>query len=429
MKTSKIFCKIVALVIVAATLVCMLASCSSSKKLMTLEMDGKEYAISAAEYKTFMTIVKMNVYLNSLMNSTAETYFWKAKFDDEQTNEQYYSEYVQKVMKTTLVEKYLFEKYDLKLSDATLAGYKENMKKDISSIGGAGSYKQYYGYTAKQYYDFYKKSADMSSAIIDHLYEGDNALYPVTDDEKNAYYKEHYSGFMIIYLDMNNEIAKDEDGNYIGLDSSNVEYKLSITNVDGNVKIENLGRVDGKEMKEDTEVNIVSFKTKALSEDDVATKSNLPELIIDEIDGGADFKELALKYSDDYTSYLYENGVFISDSGYIVNNSDVMDPVRKLEIGENTDAISISDGKYVYIVKRIELEEKAYDSEEYENLFSSYSEDVMYDKYDKFVDEYFDKIVVDEDAVAEYTMASTFLSKYVDDFYNYYLSLFGGSSN
>lgn len=425
MKTSKIFCKVLALVIVAAMLVCMLASCSS-KKLMTLEIDGKEYSVTADEYKTFMTIVKMNVYLNSLSSSAAESYLWKAKFDDDQTYEEYYSEYVQKVMKTTLVEKYLFDKYDLKLSDATLAGYKESMKSDISNAGGAGAYKQYYGYTAKQYYDYYKKAADMSNAIIDHLYEGDNALYPVTDDEKEAYYNEHYSGYMIIYLDMNNAIAKDDDGNYIGLDSSKNEYKISVNVVDGELKMENLGRVDGEEMKDD--VTITSFKTEALSEDDVKTKSNLPELIIDELDAGADFKELALKYSDDYTSYLYSNGVFISDTGYIVNNDDVMDPVRELEIGENTDAISISDGKYVYIVKRIELKEKAYDSEEYEDLFSSYSEDVMYDKYDNYIDEYFDKITVDTDAVSEYTMASTYLSKYVDDFYNYYVSLFGGSN-
>ena len=65
-------------------------------------------------------------------------------------------------------------------------------------------------------------------------------------------------------------------------------------------------------------------------------------------------------------------------------------------------------------MKRVPLAEKAYIDEEYEDLFVSFEDDVMYDKYQKVVDTYINAIVVDEETLSKFTMKDTFLTKYVD---------------
>jgi len=417
MKKSNAYLKIIALVMVIAMLACVLASCSSSP-VMTLEVDGKTYTVTEGEFSTFMKVIKTNVLISIGYGSVIDSIIWDTKIDEDQTYDEYYTNYVSNLMKSVLIEKYLFDKFGLEYSEEKLAEYKSDVTSLNTRFGSPGSYKMYFGYTAQDYIDYYEKSLDRSELITEYLYTGENAHDPVTAEEKEAYYTDNYKGYMYIYLDMNNSVStvEEEDGTkyYIGLDSSDNEYKLLITTEDGVTKIENVGRVDGKEMDEN--VTIVEFKTYELDDDGVDEKSNLPDLIMQGLEAGTDFKTLALTYSDDYYTYLYENGVFIKDTDNLVNNDVVMNAVRELEIDEHTDKLEISDGKYVYIVKRVDLIDKAYELDEYKNVFSSFDDDVMYDKYDELVDTYRDKIVADSAALSKFNMKNTFLSDYIDDY-------------
>ena len=421
MKKVKNSIKIAALVLALTMVACIFASCGP-KTVMTLTVDGKTYTANETEYSTFMKISKMNFYLSNGYSTQLDSIIWNITAHEDETFDDHYTEDVRNLVKTTVVEKYLFEKYGLKLSDETLAGFKSGVKTLNTNYGGRGAYKRYFGYTAQNYYDYYQTALEKSEMIIDYLYKGDNAIDPVTDADLEKYYNEKYSGYMFIYLDMNNAIEKDDDGNYIGLDSSDNKYMLKrIDGEDGAVMFENIGRVDGKEADLD-KVEIVSFSTVELDEDGVSDKATLPEKIIHELDEyDGDFKALALEYSDDYNTYRFENGVLISDSGYIVNNDSVMDAVRALEVGEHTEAIAVSDGQYYYIVKRIELVKDGYKSAEYEDLFEGFEDTVIYDKYDKVIDEYANKIVVDEEIVSKYKMSTTYLTEYVD-YYRQYIS-------
>ncbi|MBQ0125375.1 MAG: hypothetical protein KBS59_03520 [Clostridiales bacterium] len=425
MKTAKLISRAAALILVIAMAVCVLASCESAP-VMTLTADGKTYTISAAEYTTFMKIIKMNFYLNNGYSSIYDSFLWSVGSGNNQTYDEYYCEYVENLMKSTVVEKYLADKNGLKISDTSLAGYKENIKQLNSYYGGMGAYKQYFGYTANQYFDFYQKATDMSQLLVDYYFKGENAVSPVTDEQIDEYYNSDYSGFMYIYLDMNNKLKRDDEGHYFGTDASGKEYTLSITNDNGTVTIENLGVTEGTPTDIST-VEIVALSTTALTEEEIEEKSSLPALIIDELKNNpdADFKTLALEYSDDYYSYYFENGVFISSTGYIVNNETIMNAARALEVGENTEALEVSDGKYVYIIKKIELLDKAYDTEEYAELFESFEETVMYEKYEELINSYFDQIVVDKDTISKYTMADTFLTPYVDSYADYLQSITG----
>ena len=422
MKTAKTFFKITAFVLALAMILCILASCGKKNAVMTLSVDGKTYTMTEAEYDLYMKVFKMNFFISSGLQSAYDAYIWNSQVssDDDETYDDHYTATVRESAKTTLVEKYLFDKYGLSISEATLAGYKENIKTLNNNYGGRGAYKRYFGYTSQDYVYGYQQAMERSNLILEYLYKGDNAVDPVTDNDKKAYYDEHYTGYMFIYLDMNNKIEKDDDGNYIGVDSSNNKYILSITTgEDGTVTIENKGRVDGTET-DLTKVTITGFSTVALTDEEIDEKATLPDKIIKELDeNGGNFKDLALKYSDEYTTFLYENGVVISETGYFVQNDSVMDPSRELEVGEHTEAISISDGKYVYIVKKVERPENGYKETEYADLFDDYEETVMYDKYQAVIDEYLDKIVLDETTLSKYKMSTTFLTAYVD----YYLSL------
>lgn len=427
MKTAKTYLKITAFVLALAMVVMILASCGKKNAVMTLEVDGKTYTVTEAEYDTYMKIIKSNFYISNGYSSQVDSVIWQISINDEETYDEYYTTYVKEIAKTNVVEKYLFDKYGLKISDATLAGYKETVNKLNESYGGRGAYKRYFGYTAQDYIDYYTKATERSNLILNYLYKGENAVDPVTETDKEEYYKEHYSNFSFIYLDMNHKVEKDDDGNYIGVDSSSNKYILEIKkDENGVVTIENKGRVDGTET-DLTKVTITGFSMVELTEEEVNEKATLPDKIIKELDeNGAKFKDLALEYSDEYTTFVYENGVVISDTGYFVANESVMKPSRELEIGAHTEPISISDGGYVYIVSKGEIPGKAYEEEEYKDLFSDYDDTVMYEKYQTVLDEYLEKIVLDETTLSKYKMSTTFLTAYVD-YYRQQLAQYYGS--
>ena len=420
--------KIISFVIVLALGVSILAGCSSSK-VMTLNVDGKEYSATLGEYLTFMKITKMNLFCYTLgLTKSYDSIIWNVTVSGtDQTYEQYYSNYVRSLMQTAVIEKYLFDKYGLELSAATLATYKQNIKTLNKNYGGAGAYKQYFGYTANNYYDYYQAASDRSKMIVEYLYTGTDAKDPVTDAEKEAYYNENYKTYQCISLDMNNKIQRDDEGHYIGVDSSDNEYILSIVvSEDGTVKIDNLGRVDGTET-DLTKVTVAGFKTAELTDEEKEEKAALADVIIASLDenNGENFKDLMLEYSDLYATYYYEDGLIISPDGYIVNNANVMEKVNALEIGEYTEALSVSDGEYTYIIKRVESPEKAYDTDEYKDLFTDYDNVVTDYKYGLLLDQYRDKIVVDDATISKYTMAGTFLTDYVDYYRNLLASLTG----
>ena len=159
MKTAKTYIKITAFVLALAMIVMILASCGKKNAVMTLEADGKTFTVSEEEYDTFMKIIKANFFISSGYSTSLDSLIWAIAADEDgtETYDDHYTSYVKEIVKTSLVEKYLFDKYGLKISDATLAGYKENVKKLNDSYGGRGAYKRYFGYTAQNYVDYYEK--------------------------------------------------------------------------------------------------------------------------------------------------------------------------------------------------------------------------------------------------------------------------------
>lgn len=400
MKSTKTIVRIIALALTATMLALALCSCGSKAVMSFTGENGKTYTITKSEFEFLMVNYKQSFFLSRNLYSAYDTaeYLWDAPISEESdadTFDKLCTDAVKDQARAMLIEEYLFDKYELTLNEDTLKSNREALDTSIKEHGGKGAYKQYYGYTASQYFDFQVLS-EKSKAITEYLY-GENGIDPVTDAEKETYFNENYSGFQLIMLDMNNKVKVDENGKRLLKTETDSEGVVSETD---------------------------EYQTETLTDDEADEKQLLPAKLIAQLKEGADFATLAAEYSDDYYSVKYPKGLFVLTDSKFLDDAKAAEAVSALKIGEYTEALSVGDGEYTYIVKRVELVDKVYASDDYKDLFSDYEDSLMYDKYDKVVEAFTDGIVSDDALLGKYSMKTTFLSKYVDYYYKYnqYLS-------
>lgn len=400
MKHANVLTKIVAAVLVLCFAMATLVGCGAGETVMSYD-DGN-YTITEKELSLIMKIKKLDYFCSMLYTSKNDTAtFWKTNSENEkgQTFEELYKELVMNQTKAILVEKYLFDELGLTLSQDKLDEYKANIKKAETNYGGKGAYKQYFGYTAADYYNVYMPMVARSEAVLEALC-GENGEQKVTAEDLAKYYADNYVGYQFIVLDMTNKVKLDEEGN-----------RIVATKKDDQGNVEELD----------------SYETEALSDEEKSEKQVLADKIIAELEAGTKtFEELIAEYSDEYYSVAFPEGQFVLADGTFIN-ATITEKVKDLEIGEYTDkAISVDNDKYQYIVKRIELKEDVYNDDKYLELFEGYEDTVKFDKYDKYVETFFENVIVNEAIASEYTMKDTFLSKYCDDYYTQYIySLYG----
>ena len=401
MKKRSLILKLLAAALVACIFVSMLAGCGSARTLMSLTIDGKTYTIDTDEFDLLMKIKKLDICCASLVTrNTDNASFWGTETEDGETYETFYKNLILDQTKAVLVEKYLFDIYGLTISEDTIDGYKSNINTQNELYGGRGAYKQYFGYTAADYYNIYMMMVSRSEAVSDFLC-GENGEYAVTDEDLETYYTENYVGYQFIMLDMENKVVRDEDGNRV---------------------------IATEEDDEGNEVETEAYETEELTTEEKEEKQTLGQLILDELADGASFEDMIAEYSDAYYSVEFPEGMFVLKDGTFIN-STVTAEIEDLEIGEYTDeVISVNSDRYQYIIKRVELKPNVYEDEKYLELFEDYEDTVMLDKYENYIETFFDQITVDTAIAAEYTMQDTFLSTYADLYYQQYLaSLYSGS--
>jgi hypothetical protein len=427
MKKTNLFIKLIAAVLVACMATVLFAGCGKSSQtvVMSFEKDGKTYTISEQEFDMLMKIRKRVFFCNLLYTTSKDTAsFWAAASseDKDKTNEVYYKELVMDQVKAVLVEKYLFESLGLSFTQDKLDSFKTGIKTAEKEQGGKGAYKQYYGYTAKANYEIYEPMVARSEMLLKELCK-EGATLAVTAENLKSFYEEHFVGYQYIVLDMKNRVVLDENGNRVvntkkndkGEDVPGDSYKTE--------KLDSAKEEDKKELEK---------------------KQNLGASILKELENKTiTFEEAIAKYSDEYYSVEYAEGWFVDKEGTFIN-STVTDKVKDLEIGE-TFAEVITSGDYQYIVKRIDLKAGVYEEFEkdangevvkdengkevenkYYEFFTDFKSTVEYDKYEKYVESFFGEINVVTEITDKYTMAKTFLSPYVDYYYQMILYYYYG---
>lgn len=432
MKNKNLWLKLIAMALVVCTATLLFAGCNKKAETTVMSFtadNGKTYTINEQEFDMLMKIRKRIFFCNLLYTTSKDTAsFWNEKnsTEKEKTNEQYYKDLVMDQVKAVLVEKYLFEANNLTISQDTLDGYKTSIKTAEKEQGGKGAYKQYYGFTAKANYEIYEPMVDRSEMLYKALC-ADDAMLAATAETLKAYYEEHYVGYQYIMIDLKNKVVTDENGNRV----VNTKKEKDET---------------GKEV----EVPGDSYKTEkydSTKEEDkkaMEAKQNLGASILKELEAKTiTFEEAIAKYSDAYYSVEFAEGTFV-DKESVFLNSTVNDKVKDLEVGEQYAEV-IASGDYHYIVKKVPLKAGVYEEYEkdengeikkdeegknienkYFDQFKDFEETVEYDSYEKYVESFFDKITVDTAITDKYTMQKTFLSPYVDYYYQMILYYYYG---
>ena len=444
MKNKNLWLKLIAMALVVCTATLLFAGCGKKEKTVVMSFtadvgdETKTYTITEQEFDMLMKIRKRIFFCNLLYTTSKDTArFWNEKnsTEKEKTNEQYYKDLVMDQVKAVLVEKYLFEANGLTISQDTLDGYKSSIKTAEKETGGKGAYKQYYGFTAKLNYEVYEPMVDRSEMLYKALC-ADGAMLAANAENLKAYYEEHYVGYQYIMIDLKNKVLTDEDGNRLYTQVTKKDDKGNV------VKDEN-----GKEVKEDGDSYQTEKydSTKEEDKDAMEKKQNLGKSILQELEAGTiTFEEAIAKYSDAYYSVEFAEGTFVDKESTFINTT-VQDKIKDLEVGE-TYAEVIASGDYHYIVKRVDLKAGVYEEYEkdengeikkdeegknienkYFDQFTDFEETVEYDNYEKYVESFFDKItIVEPDILASYTMQNTFLSPYVDYYYQMILYYYYG---
>lgn len=425
MKTTGKLTRIFALVLCAVMLVLTLASCGAKNTVVLSYTadNGKTYTMTEAEFDLLMKRRKYEIFASYGYPSAWDTAeFWNSDSGDNKTLNAVVKESVVETAKSSLIEKYLMDKYSLSIegNDETRKSMEDaqaTLKQMIKTLGGTGAFKRYWGYTTEDHITY--TGLQLASGLVrdylyghshdDHHVEG---ITPITDEQKESYYKENYKQYLMILINTKQDIKKDDDGNlvYVCYDKNGKEVEVT--------------DISEEYLKEKEYTLAYTYKYEDIKDEDRKTeKKELQDVILAELKGGADFKEVALKYSDEFLTHYYEDGYMVS--GDLISDDVARKAIDKLEVGDYTEeAFSLSSGKYVYIVKRVELTEKAYthaedDAEEteYKDIFKNFETSVIDYEYSELLKEYAKSIVVNEKVIEKYNMIDTYLSK--DIYYTY----------
>ena len=141
----KYIVRITALFLIAAMLILPLSSCSSGKKMLTLKVDGKTYSISVNIYELMLSATKgtLDAYNYTLEGKRpSDAAFWDIRdtFDGTtyETSDDYYRKKVLEDCKTYLLSLYLFDKYNLELSESAQKEI-DDMMDELVQMDGEGS--------------------------------------------------------------------------------------------------------------------------------------------------------------------------------------------------------------------------------------------------------------------------------------------------
>lgn len=431
MKTTSKFLKVLSLLLCIAMLTLAFASCNKAKNVAisyTAE-DGKTYTLSEAEYEVLMTIVKQNLfsqyfYYGYYYGPQDSAAFWSQKTSDGKTYEQLYTENVLDIAKSTVIEQYLAVSKGLvdaegnlrfgddaelkKEYDAAVAEIAENVK----SLGGKGSYKRYYGYLPADLENYYKMTY-RSKLVMDKIYEET----PLTDEQLEKYYTENFKQYIIILINKEEDIKyeKDSNGEYVLDDNGNKKPYYAVYDESGSTKYVTDISKEYLEENKYTLAYVYQYE-KITDETRKSDKSGLADEILTKLKDGASFEDLAAEYSDEMLTHYYKPGYMVD--GDIIDDDVAREAIKDLEVGEYTEKSFTISSKYEYIIKRVELTEKAYthadeDAEDktYAALFEGYVDAVESKDYSDMLEERAKDVAANTSITSKYTMKDTFLSK------------------
>jgi hypothetical protein len=252
-----------------------------------------------------------------------------------------------------------------------------------------------------------------SKLVMDKIYE----KTPLTDEQLDEYYKENFKQYIIILINKEEDIKyeKDSDGEYVLDDNGNKKPFYVVYDESGSTKY--VTDISKEYLEEKKYTLAYSYQYEKITDETrKSAKAELADEILAKLEAGASFEELAMEYSDEMLTHYYKPGYMVD--GDLISDDVARKAIKDLEIGEYTKDSFVISSKYEYIVKRVELTEKAYthadeDAEDktYADLFGTYVDAVESKKYSDMLEEMSKSAAVNTAVTSKYTMKDTFLSK------------------
>lgn len=209
----RILILVIALSTVLAT--CSCSSCSHGKTLMTLKHEGIKVTISVNAYQLMLCRAKATL---KEVGDVGNDAFWDQYVTSTKTMDQYYRDNILQNCKSYLVALYLFEKYELSLSEEKEAEIDEIMAEFVRTDGN-GSKAQLnsvlsdYGINYDILKDVYVMDAKIEALLL-HLYGEGGSL--IADNVKTEYMEENYVHYAHLFLPFSKYVyEKDKNGDDI----------------------------------------------------------------------------------------------------------------------------------------------------------------------------------------------------------------------
>lgn len=249
----KFVIRLVAMLTIVAMLILPLSSCGSGKKMLTLKVDGKTYSISVNLYELMLSATKgtLDAYNVTLEGQRpSQDGFWEIMdtYDGTtmETADAYYRKKILEDCKTYLVALYLFDEYDLELSEKVKQEIEDTMEELIKTDGEGSKTKlnsvlAEFGVNYKMLKEYYTMKAKFQ-AVQNHIYSttGPNA--------KNEHLKENYVHFYQLFLANYTyvyETDKNGDVIYYNPSTNQILYKetdFTHTTASGKVETDSKGQ-------------------------------------------------------------------------------------------------------------------------------------------------------------------------------------------
>lgn len=361
---SKFLYKFTAFFLVLLALSGSLCACGQ-KKLMTYEglsVTSGMYSYWMSSYKTY--------YLYMLGGEDTEEFLQSTVLDGI-TVADYIANMVNEIAKSNLISLYLFDEYKLSLSESTLTGIDADIDALIEEAGGRSAMNERLaplGINVDILRDIYI-AEQKTYAVMDYLYgssaSGVIGAEAITDAQREEFYQENYVAVKHILIRTADKTEKDENGEIV-------------YDANGNPK------------------------SVELTEEEKQEKQELIESIVKQLDDGADFDELLEKYNEDSGAEVYADGYILAQfSNY---PESFIDAAFDMEIGERR---VVEEDYGTHIMLKVPLKEEAYNDAVYVNMLSNFEEVLRSEIYSKKIAPMAENIVIDEDALSDYSILST----------------------
>lgn len=359
---TKRFLKALTALVLAVCMLLPLAACSTSG---TTVMSYGRSKITSNMYKYWLCRYKAML-LQTYGDIKDTDAFWYSEVSGGVTYNALFTSVIMRNVQTTLVAGELFDQYGLEIPKETLDkidAYIADLIKEQAN-GSKSAFNQIasaYGVNAKILREIYI-AEEKVNALYDYFY-GDNGTETITDSDRQSFLEKNYTHFMHLYVNNVYYYEKDENGNYI-------------TDSDGNAKVSAL---TGDALAE---------KNAHIEEIDAAM----------EADGDSfDFDAYYDKYSDDK---FYPDGYYMTTQSQFI--AEVLSAAFTTEVGK---VAKVKSDYGVHYIKRLPIEEKAWEKESYADFFQDYDNTVGQYLYQQLIDADAVNVTLNEAELASITIA------------------------